>query len=341
MDFREYEFLGALDKFQIIISQITEAHHLTLLGNVVPIVPRVVPERFLDDTGIFEGLSTVQIVAIGLLIRVTIESDTCLAGLLCIVKSRRFKDLPDHFRVTLLLKLIRATVLFKCIRKFSQTGLVQSLYKSNSAAFQLPLLYLAAEAREPVDLSPALTRQHVRFDALAAYYAGVNKLLLRRFEDADAHLRDGWTLSKGAKDIRRAVLTGRSLSAFLSRKSFRVFQARVARKYIAESPDARKVWALGTGFRAEIAGLDALFRDLITDICQEHSRRVVLDVCLCMSTVPVTQLDKLVEGTSLAVLKKLKETGEIDYEVSGGVVTLRRPAIGPRVAAELRDLPTN
>jgi hypothetical protein len=335
MELPEVDPPVAKDRFQQIIAQITDAKHLNLLGNVIPTVPKVVPKAYLGDANRFHGLLTTQVVAIGLLIRVTPESDTCLSGLLCIAESRRFKDFPEHFRVTLAMKLIRAAVLFRRVRELSQMGLVQSLHKSSPQAFQLPLLYLAAEAREPVDLNPILTRQHVRFDALTAYYAGINKLMLRKFEDADLHFRSAWTLSKGAKDIRREVVKRMSLSAFLSGKSFRVFQARVARKYTADNPDALIIWSLTTGFRSGIAALDRLFRDLLADICLEHSKRVIIDICLCMSNVPVAHLDKFVEGTSLSILKTLKESGELDYEVAGNVVRLRNPSIARKVAAEL------
>jgi hypothetical protein len=320
-----------------ILYQITEARHLGLLGNVIPIVPKSVPKKLWDESGKFTSFTDIQVAALGLLVRVNSDSDTVLACLLRIVHSAHFARLQDYIQQAIAMKLIRAAVQFRWVRELGQKRVIQQLYSRHPETFQLPLLYLSAETRDPIDLSPKPKRQNVRYDALVAYYAGVNKLLLRRPEAADNYFIEAWILSKGAKDLRPEILRRMSLSAYLSGKAERVFLARFPRKYATNI--VLRVWSLQSGYRSRISGAgDPMFTHLLPELCQEHAKRVIVDLCKSVVKLNMARLDKLVEGAAITTLTKLASTGDVVYEISRDVVTLRQPLIGPRVAVELKAL---
>jgi hypothetical protein len=235
------------------------------------------------------------------------------------------------------MRLIRAAVHFRRLHDLSKSQTIQQYYARFPETFQLPLLYLSAEMRNPIDLSPKQKRQNVRYDALVAYYAGVNKLLLRRPDAADGHFIDAWVLSRGAKDLRPEVLRRMSIAAFLAGKSKRVFFARFPHTYITDA--VSRIWSLESGYRARLSGAaDPIITHLIADICHEHAKRVIIDLCRSVAKLTVAQLDKLVEGSGLPILAKLAEAGEVVYMIRKDVITLQQPLIGPRVAAELKAL---
>jgi hypothetical protein len=126
-----------------------------------------------------------------------------------------------------------------------------------------------------------------------------------------------------------------SIAAFLDGKPERVFFARFPPKYVTGA--VARVWSLDTPYRAHLSGADDLIATyLIADICQEHAKRVIVDLCRSVVKLHVARLDKLVEGSAADMLAKLAESGDVVYERTKDYVTLGQPSIGRRVAAEVK-----
>jgi hypothetical protein len=326
-------------KIQMNIKAIKETAQLDSLGDLITEVnksgfPSFV-SRLLTDAKPFANYETFQAVAIGLILPIVISPGPSYDFLKKLVTWENFQKISPKYQLPCVMKLIRASALVKKASQLLNEQIVLKLWQTDNVLWQMPMLYLTVEAAEYWEIEPELTRD-VRVDTLGFYYSAMNQLMARKFQVADRQMMRAWALSKGAKDVRTAILTGMSLTAFLAKVPHRVFKARVKRKYTSPGANFMGIWSLDRGGSAVNP---KLYRPFTEELKTEHARRVIIDVARSVTSVKLFDLRLYTdEQDPTRVFQALKESGELDVVVKGDTVYLTRPKFGARLETVIAEL---
>jgi hypothetical protein len=243
-------------------------------------------------------LSEPAIIAVGLLLPFKTVPKETFAHLLELTKSYPFLNSPSFapkWRLAIAMRLVKSSLLASTSDQLiGEAGQMTLLYGKDPALFQVPYLYLCAQTK-PIAISVSLIRDVdfllLRRNIFALYYAGMNKLLLDKFEDADQDFLHAWTLSRGAKDLRETIAASLSLSSFLTGKSRALFESRVPRKYLPKNGPAHEIWDIDRADR--IPMLTGNFQKFQNQLRLERARRVQADLAICVSRIEACQAGRL------------------------------------------------
>jgi hypothetical protein len=237
------------------------------------------------------------------------------------VSSDSFSSIPHKNKLTCLLKLVRTAVQSRQVRDLLVSRLIHHMHDSEPASFQLPLLYLTAEAEDPWTPPVELTFDP-RTDALTYYYCAINKLLEAKYDEAVVDADRAWGLSNHAKDIRPSLLPLMSITAFLAKYSYDDFCDQLPEKYTGWDEPYMYMWD-----SEEFAGTIptfGLFMKFRKEIAREITRRTILDIAVAFKTITLSDIRTHCTGAdSVLVLQQLRSDGEIDYDLVGDLVTFK------------------
>jgi hypothetical protein len=277
------------------IQQINSMAILDHMGELIPLVrhllstrPQGVTELLNHKALCAHAWTLIQDVAIAFFLPFDREADMVSSYLSVLLP--KIATFPPHYQYGLALKYCKAIVLGRKVdAALGAEGLIRRLYDRSPQIFQLPLLFLSAHSSSPTVLELIRTGE-VRYDVMTLYYSGINKLLSGAPALADADLGSAWALSKGAKDLRSAIVQALSLAAFLSGVSRPVFEARVPRKYLPESGEAAELWELTDW---NIGAWSVLFQRMAGLVRRERARRVLERMARTVEAVGVKDLQRI------------------------------------------------
>jgi hypothetical protein len=233
------------------------------------------------------------------------------------------------------MRLVRASSLSRKSRELFDARTIHGFHERDRKGFQAPLFYLSVESLNFLDQVPELTHD-LRADALTFFYSGLNRLLHREFTIADEHLQRSWVLSNVAKDMRRSIANNMSLAAFLAGVPRAVFEDRLPRKYVPNGPFL-SIWNLeGKYKQGDITG--AVCAQFTLELTEEHTKRLLLDMALSASTVPVTTVRERLGINDLSSLFERLRHDRLDLKIQADAVLFSRPSLAPVIEAELASL---
>jgi hypothetical protein len=320
------------------IKQINQFSQLDMISELITDALRDFPSfirQIASDPTPFASYTNPQVVAIGLITPIPLNPSLAYQVLLKIANLSGFRGAPAKWQLACLMRLVRASSLSRTSRELFDARTIHGFYERDRKGFQAPLFYLAVESLNFLDQVPELTHD-LRADALTFFYSGLNRLLHREFTVADEHLQRSWVLSKAAKDMRGSIVNHMSLAAFLAGVPRAVFEDRLPRKYVPNGTFL-SIWNLeGKYKQGDIAG--AVCGQFILELTAEHTKRLLLDMALSASTVPVTTARERLGINDLASLfEKLRPDG-LDLRIQGDAVVFSRPNLVPVIEAELAAL---
>jgi hypothetical protein len=290
-------------------------------------------ERSITNVLAFRGLCNFtdpQSVAVAITLPVHLDPRNLYPFLKSIVTKDRTALLPASIRTNLTTRFVQCAICGDRAVDLYRDGVIQELHHKNGSVFQLPFLMLTAYAY-PVNINPVLTGYR-RLDCITLYYSGVNKLLARKFDQADQDLIYSWELSKAAKDIRRDIISAMSLSALLSRKSWDIFISRLPKKHVPSAGYVFRIWSLDEPIGA---GLSALYARFAGELQAEHGRRVLLDAATVARVIRLSDLRKL---CGMPEIEALVDRTELKVEIRDDLVYLTLPCLQPVIDREIAAL---
>lgn len=244
-------------------------------------------------------------------------------------------ELKPAIRNALAMKMIRISVMDRSVSALWSSNLIQKLAQSNLKAWQVPLLYLSAQAGQPLDIGVDPTFD-VRLDTIAYLYSGINKIMAGFYDSADEDLLHAWTLSKGAKDVRGDIIRYMSLSAYLSGKSIEVFHSRMSRKYWPTKGMPYAIWNIYErlpDFGGSVYGLVA------GPIYRMQTKRLIIDISKCVTSISVSDLQGMCQIKNISdIIATLVTEGEINATIENNVVTMSPCQLAGKIERELFDV---
>jgi len=205
---------------------------------------------------------------------------------------------------SLAMRLVRSAATAGRITDVWELGWIQARCESRPELFQLPQLFLSAQAGHPIVKEPLLFND-LRMDTLALYYSGINRLLALAFESADMAFTRAWAISKGAKDVRPAIVAGMSLSAFLSGIEFEVLIARIGKRHWHAQGAPARLWSSG-------ATQIGLYRAFDGHILMMRARRIVAEAAAVTERIGLDKLARMCELDRRSIAKLVQDMIEID-----------------------------
>jgi hypothetical protein len=247
------------------------------------------------------------------------------------VQTTDFHEWEIEFKTGILMRLVTTAIRSRQAPELLNSQLLQNLWRRHNPSYQLPLLYLTSNTPSPWSATPRPTGSDRR-DCLSWYYAGMNQLSAKHFEDADTDLRHAWHLSKSAKDARGGIVLALSLSAFLSHVSEPVFLARISRKWLAQATYTKALWS----FEA-VQTLPPMYRHFKDEIQAEKFRRQLIDLTRTVTKVDRERLKILCGEDCLAIAEELKGKGLLEFEVNEDVVEFHLPKFQARLEGMIAE----
>jgi hypothetical protein len=277
-------------------------------------------------------LTLVQSIALGLALPILRDNPPHFDYLVEYVSHRT--DYPIKLRLALAIRLVKCAISNHKADALVETGLLQSLHHDHPG-FQYPLYMLSAHSSAPIPPVPIVTGDYM-LDTMSFYYAGWLQMFTGDFPAADWTFRCAWILSRAAKHVRRSIVFGMSLSAFLTHKSRRLFEARFPQKYFPRSGIAREIWNLDDLPFGEWPGPYQRFQ---VEIGKEFARRVLVDLSQSVRVI------SLHEACVLCKFCKEEHVQEVlcgSEELRGAVeddkVFLEAPVLNVAVEEEINAL---
>lgn len=251
----------------------------------------------------------------------------------CLENSRDELKLP--IRNALAMKMIRISVLDRSVSALWSSNLIQNLAERDLKAWQVPFLYLAAQAGQPIGIGVDPTFD-VRLDTIAYLYSGINKIMAGYYDSADEDLVHAWTLSKGAKDLRGDIIHYMSLSAYLSGKSIEVFHSRMARKYWPSKGLPYAIWNIYEPPTEKFVGVYSL---VVGAINRMQTRRLIIDISKRVTSISVSDLQGMCQIKNIGdIIATLVKEGEINATIEDNVVTMSPCQLAGKIERELFDV---
>jgi hypothetical protein len=318
------------------IKQINQFSQLDMLGELIGDALHDFPyfiREIAKEASPFSSYTNTQVIAIGLITPIPLDPVIAYQVLVKVVNSPGFRGAPTKWQLACLMRLVRASSLAHKSRELFDARTIHTFHERDGKGFQAPLFYLSVESLMFLNKVPELTRD-LRADAIAFFYSGLNRLLHQQFVIADEHLQRSWVLSKAAKDMRTSIVNMMSLAAFLARVPRTVFDDRLPRKYVPTGPFLN-VWSLDGHYKSgDITGV--VCSRLISELTEEHTRRLLLDMALSASTVPVSMVRERVGISDLASLfAKMRDDSGLGLRIENDAVVFSRPSLVPLLEAEL------
>jgi hypothetical protein len=321
------------------IKQINQFSQLDMIGELIDDALRDFP-RFIKDiaknASPFSSFTNTQVIAIGLITPIPLNPKVAYQVLVKVVNSSGFCGAPVKWQLACLMRLVRASSLAHKSRELFLARTVHDFHERDPKTFQVSLFYLYVESLNFIDAVPELTHD-LRADAITFYYSGLNRLLHRQFAIADEHLQRSWVLSKAAKDMRTSIVNKMSLAAFLAGAPRAVFDDRLPHKYLPTGTFLN-IWNLDGKYKqGDVTG--AVCSHLTAEITEEHTRRLILDMALSTSVLPVAMVKERLGVRDLdGSFEKMRREGTINLKIESDAVVFSRPSLVPVLEAELAEL---